>query len=62
MINPAEIIGKRFACEFRVVAIEGPPYADDSKVTIYQYGERAEIDLKELSVLIESGFVMELPG
>lgn len=55
------MVGQRFVCDFKVVSVDGPPYTEDSVVAIYLHGERCEITLGELSTLIETGFVMEIP-
>lgn len=59
--NPLGLVGKRFSADFRVAGIGPPPYTEDTVVVIYKHGERCELSLGELSTLIETGFVVELP-
>ena len=60
--NPEHFIGRRFACDLRVVSI-APGRPDDGTrlVTVWMYGERAELSLEEFSTLYESGFLTEIP-
>lgn len=60
--NPETLIGRRYACDLRVVAI-APGAADDGSrvVTVYMYGDRYELSLEEFSSLVESGLLTEMP-
>lgn len=57
-----QLLGRRFATEFRVVSVgERPRGGDDSDrpVTLHMQGDRCTISLGELCTLIERGFVAE---
>jgi hypothetical protein len=59
--NPEHFIGRRFACDLRVVSIApGRPDDGDREVTVWMYGERATLSLEEFSGLVESGFLTEI--
>ena len=60
--NPESYIGRRFVADVRVVAISPGPATDLTRtVTLIMHGDRAEISLDEFTVLVDSGFLMEVP-
>lgn len=61
--DPDALVGRRYIADFRVVRVEPGPCGDGTRrVVLRMFGaDGAEISLEELSVLVESGFVMEVP-
>lgn len=53
----ARVLGKRYGCDFRVVAIGPGPTA-----VLVMYGDKYEISLEELETIIERGLVTEIPN
>jgi hypothetical protein len=52
----ASVLGRRYACAFRVTAI-GP----GEQAVLELYGDRFVISLEELHTIIERGLVTEVP-
>lgn len=60
--NPEALIGMRFVCDLRVVAITPGHPADGTRVvTVHMYGDRYELSLDEFSSLVEAGLLTEMP-
>lgn len=57
-----DILGKRYVCDFRVVAVGDRPVDgtdDDRLCSLLMYGEMYEISLGELRAMIEASFIIE---
>jgi hypothetical protein len=54
------MLGRRYVCDFTVVAMEAGP--GGGTVTLEMYGELYQISLEELQVLVERGLVVEAGG
>lgn len=58
----ATLIGRRYATDFRVVAItSGSDDGDENReATLLLYGDHYKISLDELRILIESGLLVDM--
>jgi hypothetical protein len=52
----AHVLGRRYACDFRVVSI-GP----GAQATLELHGDRFVLSLEELNTVISRGLVTEVP-
>jgi hypothetical protein len=59
-IDLAELVGKRFVTDFRVLAI-GAGKNGEPEATLLMYGDRYLLSVDELEVIIERGLVTEAP-
>ena len=55
------LIGRRYATDFRVVAITSGSDGDENReATLLLYGDHYKISLDELRILIESGLLVDM--